>query len=37
MTPVERLKDAWACETCRRYRQGVLLMLAALALTWWLG
>lgn len=37
MTFAERLKDAWACETCRGYRLGVFLLLAALAVTWVLG
>ncbi len=37
MTWGEKLKDAWACETCRRYRQGTMLVLAALAVTWLLS
>ena len=37
MTFADRLRDAWACQTCRRYRHGVLLVLGALALTWLLG
>lgn len=37
MTFAERVKDAWQCETCRRYRQGAVLIAALLALSFWLG
>ena len=37
MTAMERLAEAMACEQCRRYRIGVLVMLALLAVTWLLG
>lgn len=32
----EKLADAWACEACRIYRRGVVIVLALLVLTWWL-
>jgi len=32
-----KLRDAWACETCRRYRQGAAVVIALLAVTWMLG
>ncbi len=28
------LTEAWHCETCRRYRQGVIVVLALLVITW---
>jgi hypothetical protein len=34
MTIVEWLKEAWACEICRRYRQGTFLLLGLLLATW---
>jgi hypothetical protein len=37
MTFAERLREALGCETCRRYRLGVLGVLALLAVTWLVG
>ncbi len=37
MTFAERLRDAWACETCRRYRQATLFGLGLLLVTWLFG
>ena len=37
MTLWERLGEAWRCETCRKYRQGVLVVLLLLAATWLLS
>lgn len=34
MTFAERLGEAWACETCRRYRRIALLLLGLLLATW---
>ena len=31
------LSEAWHCETCRRYRQGVVVLAALLLITWALG
>jgi hypothetical protein len=36
-TFVEQLREAWACETCRRYRRVTLLLLGLLLATWFLA
>lgn len=34
MTRIERLREALACETCRRYRNAALVVLALLMIAW---
>jgi hypothetical protein len=37
MTWTDRLRDAWACETCRRYRRMTLVVLGLLIITLAIG
>jgi hypothetical protein len=36
-TFVERLREAWTCATCRRYRHATLLLFGLLLATWFLA
>ena len=36
MTLWQWLVEAWHCPTCRRYRQGVVVLLLLIAATWML-
>lgn len=34
VTVAAKFKEAWRCETCRRYRQGAVLLAVLLAMSW---
>jgi hypothetical protein len=33
---MRRLRDAWSCESCRRYRLGLYAVITIAAISWWI-